>query len=107
MTAGDPADPDVGADAASGVEPAHAPDAPAADPDGLTAVERGILALESRTFRYLGAKEKRIRDELGLTPTQYYVRLNALLEKPDALRAAPALVNRLRARRVSALGEPT
>ncbi|UEJ82108.1 DUF3263 domain-containing protein [Brachybacterium halotolerans subsp. kimchii] len=92
-------------------------DLPAQDPDdlsgvaersgddgstGLTAQERAILAMEERTFRYVGAKERRIREELALTPTAYYVRLNALLDRPEALRAAPALVHRLRARRVSA-----
>lgn len=68
----------------------------------LTAQERAILAMEERTFRYVGAKERRIREELALTPTAYFVRLNALLDRPEALRAAPALVHRLRARRVSA-----
>lgn len=80
-----------------------APTFPSESP--LTVQEQGILAIESRTFRYVGAKEKRIREELGLTPIQYFVRLNALLEKPEALRAAPALVNRLRERRVSARGD--
>lgn len=72
------------------------------DVEELTAQERAILALEARTFRYVGAKERRIREELALTPTAYFVRLNALLDRPEALRAAPALVHRLRARRVSA-----
>lgn len=93
---------------ASSDHPAHDP---AGDPAGsaergestdLTTQERAILAMEERTFRYVGAKERRIREELGLTPTAYFVRLNALLDRPEALRAAPALVHRLRARRVSA-----
>lgn len=70
----------------------------------LTDLERRILDLEALTFRHLGSKERRIREDLGLTPTQYFVRLNALLDKPAALRAAPAVVNRLRARRTSATG---
>lgn len=61
-----------------------------------------ILALEGRTFRYVGAKERAIREQIGLSRTAYYVRLNALLDEPDALRAAPAVVNRLRRRRTSA-----
>lgn len=60
-----------------------------------------ILALEGRTFRYVGAKERAIREELGMPKVAYYVRLNALLDEPDALRAAPAVVNRLRGRRAS------
>lgn len=67
-----------------------------ADSSPLTDTERRILALEARTFRYVGAKERRIREELGLTPTAYFVRLNALLDRPAALQEAPALVNRLR-----------
>lgn len=63
--------------------------------------DRRILALEGRTFRYLGAKESHIREQLGMTPTAYFVRLNALLDEPAALREAPAVVHRLRARRVS------
>lgn len=70
----------------------------------LSDEDRRLLALEGRTFRHLGAKERCIREELGMTPTAYFVRLNALLEEPAALREAPALVHRLRARRTSALG---
>jgi hypothetical protein len=74
----------------------------ASSADGaLTDQDRRILAIESRTFRYVGAKERRIREELGMTPTAYFVRLNALLDEPAALQEAPAVVNRLRARRVS------
>lgn len=73
-----------------------------AGPQGaLTERDRRILALEGRTFRYVGAKERAIREEIGLSKVAYYVRLNALLDEPAALRAAPAVVNRLRARRTS------
>lgn len=73
-------------------------------PDELSDLDLRILALEGRTFAHLGTKENRIREELGLTPVAYYVRLNALLDRPAALRSAPALVNRLRARRTTADG---
>lgn len=69
--------------------------------------DRRILALEGRTFRYVGAKERAIREEIGLSKVAYYVRLNALLDEPAALRAAPAVVNRLRARRTSEDGGAT
>ena len=101
--------------------PADRPDAPDENPvraeapsaatgaaprsDALSDRDRRILALESRTFRYVGAKERRIREELGMTPLAYMVRLNALLDEPAALREAPALVHRLRARRTSSTGE--
>ena len=69
--------------------------------DELSERDRRILALEGRTFRYVGAKERAIREEIGMSKVAYYVRLNALLDEPAALRAAPAVVNRLRARRTS------
>jgi Protein of unknown function (DUF3263) len=68
---------------------------------GLSARDRSILALESRTFRYVGAKERAIREEIGVSKVAYYVRLNSLLDDPAALRAAPVVVNRLRGRRTS------
>lgn len=81
----------------------------AADPDDVAATaltdrDHRILDLESRTFRYVGAKERAIREEIGISRTAYYVRLNALLDEPDALRIAPAMINRLRDRRTSAQG---
>ncbi|MGY5764104.1 DUF3263 domain-containing protein [Brachybacterium sp. DNPG3] len=80
--------------------------APAPGTAELSDRDRRILALEGRTFRYVGTKERAIREEIGLSRTAYYVRLNALLDDPRALREAPAVVNRLRARRVSAEGGP-
>ena len=69
--------------------------------DSLSDRDRRILELESRTFRYVGSKERAIREEIGLSKVAYYVRLNALLDDPAALRAAPSVVNRLRAQRTS------
>jgi len=65
----------------------------------LDDTDRAILEIESRTFRFVGAKERRIRELTGLTPTRYLVRLNQLLEDPAALQHSPALVNRLRSLR--------
>jgi len=73
---------------------------------GLSAQDRRILALEGRTFRYVGAKERAIREELGISKVAYFVRLNALLDEPAALRAAPSLIHRLRGRRTSEDGAP-
>ncbi len=90
-------------DTAVADEPAAAgPDAPLPTaPDGLSDRDRRILELEARTFRYVGSKERAIREEIGLSKVAYYVRLNALLDDPVALRAAPSVVNRLRAQRTS------
>ncbi|MDN5820541.1 MAG: DUF3263 domain-containing protein [Brachybacterium sp.] len=72
--------------------------------DDLSEQDRRILALEGRTFRYVGAKERAIREEVGISKVAYYVRLNTLLDEPAALRAAPAVVHRLRGRRTSDSG---
>lgn len=66
------------------------------DQDGLGARERAILVLERRGFAGPGAKERAIREELGLVPVRYYQLLNALLDDPRALAFDPVTVNRLR-----------
>ena len=65
-------------------------------PDGLTDRERDILELERREWRSPGEKELAVRTELGLSSARYYQVLNALLDSPEALRADPMLVKRLR-----------
>ncbi|MFJ7893941.1 DUF3263 domain-containing protein [Streptomyces anthocyanicus] len=66
------------------------------EPGELAERERSILALERRGFTGPGAKERAIREELGLAPVRYYQLLNALLDDPRALAADPVTVNRLR-----------
>ncbi|MEU6666553.1 DUF3263 domain-containing protein [Streptomyces sp. NPDC046727] len=58
--------------------------------------EKAILALERRGFAGAGAKERAIREELGLAPVRYYQLLNALLDDERALAHDPVTVNRLR-----------
>ncbi|MFF9770564.1 DUF3263 domain-containing protein [Streptomyces sp. NPDC053086] len=58
--------------------------------------EKAILALERRGFPGAGAKERAIREELGLAPIRYYQLLNALLDDERALAHDPVTVNRLR-----------
>ncbi|NEC28266.1 DUF3263 domain-containing protein [Streptomyces sp. SID8111] len=65
-------------------------------PAGLGRRERDILALERRGFPGPGAKERAIRERLGLAPVRYYQLLNALLDDPRALAHDPVTVNRLR-----------
>ncbi|MBQ0913976.1 MULTISPECIES: DUF3263 domain-containing protein [unclassified Streptomyces] len=67
--------------------------------------ELDILALERRSFSGPGAKERVIREELGLAPVRYYQLLNALLDDPRALAADPVTVNRLRRVRESRRSE--
>lgn len=57
--------------------------------------DRAILDFEGERWRYAGNKERVIQDRFGLSPTQYYQRLNRLLDEPEALEQQPALVKRL------------
>ncbi|WP_237241680.1 DUF3263 domain-containing protein [Rothia nasimurium] len=65
----------------------------------LTELERGILDLEKKRFKYQGSKEQAITRTLGLTPVAYYQQLNALIDNPRAIAAEPALTRRLRLKR--------
>lgn len=62
----------------------------------MTDADRQLLDLEARFYRHVGAKESAILDELGISPHRYYLRLNTLLDDPEALAHSPVLVNRLR-----------
>ncbi|MEU1596579.1 DUF3263 domain-containing protein [Streptomyces sp. NPDC005708] len=73
--------------------------------DDLTPREKAILALEGHGFSGPGAKERAIREQLGLAPVRYYQLLNALLDDPRALAHAPVTVNRLRRVRESRRAE--
>ena len=66
------------------------------DGSGLGERERAVLALERRSWPGPGAKERAVRERLGLSPTRYYQLLNALLDDPRALAHDPVTVNRLR-----------
>lgn len=65
----------------------------------LSDQDQAILALEKKWWRYEGAKQQAIRDQLDLTPTRYYHLLNGLLDDPAALAAEPVVVSRLRRQR--------
>ncbi|WP_055567260.1 DUF3263 domain-containing protein [Streptomyces atriruber] len=64
--------------------------------DELSARDRAVLALERRQWTGPGAKERAIREELGMVPVRYYQILNALLDDTRALAHDPITVNRLR-----------
>lgn len=63
---------------------------------GLSERDLAVLAVERRGWPGPGAKERAIRERLGLSPTRYYQLLNALLDDPRALEHDPVTVNRLR-----------
>ncbi|MFJ7043944.1 hypothetical protein CTU88_00755 [Streptomyces sp. JV178] len=64
--------------------------------ESLDTRERAILALERQGWGSPGAKERAIRERLGLAPVRYYQLLNALLDDERALAHDPVTVNRLR-----------
>ncbi|WP_367043242.1 DUF3263 domain-containing protein [Streptomyces sp. Je 1-332] len=83
----DPADPSDPADSSGDAFP----------DTGLSERDRAILALERRDWvTGPGAKERAVREQLGLVPVRYYQLLNALLDDPRALAHDPVTVNRLR-----------
>ncbi|MDV8022324.1 DUF3263 domain-containing protein [Rhodococcus sp. IEGM 1330] len=62
----------------------------------MTPQQAEILQFEKRWYTAPGNKEADIRDQLGLSAVRYYQILAALLDDPDALKADPVLVKRLR-----------
>lgn len=60
-----------------------------------------ILQFERQWWKYAGAKEDTIRELFGMSSTEYYQVLNALIDSPAALEADPMLVKRLRRMRAS------
>lgn len=67
----------------------------------LTERDQAILAFEKQWWRYEGAKQQAIREQLNLSPTRYYQLLNGLLDDPAALSAEPVVVRRLQRQRQS------
>ncbi|MEU5403874.1 DUF3263 domain-containing protein [Streptomyces sp. NPDC005963] len=65
-------------------------------PTELSERDRDVLAMERRSWPGPGAKERAIREDLGISPTRYYQLLNALLDDQRALAHDPITVNRLR-----------
>ncbi|WP_277742059.1 DUF3263 domain-containing protein [Streptomyces sp. LX-29] len=107
MTENQPSEPDrpgtSPGEPRSSDDPGTRPAAPAeedaeggADTGGLSERDRALLAVERRGWPGPGAKERAIRERLGLSPTRYYQLLNALLDDPRALAHDPVTVNRLR-----------
>ncbi len=64
--------------------------------DELSAQDRAILDIAARSWTGPGARERAVRERLGLSPTSYYQQLNALLDDQRALAHDPLTVNRLR-----------
>jgi hypothetical protein len=66
----------------------------------LTELERNVLETAQVTAPTRpGPRERYIRERLDMSPTRYFQLLNALLAKPAAWEAKPALMRLLDARR--------
>lgn len=63
--------------------------------DELTDLDLSILRFEHTRWRYPGAKDDEIRRRFDMSPTRFYQRLNAIIDRPAALIAEPQLVHRL------------
>lgn len=63
---------------------------------GLSDLDRDVLAFERLRWQHAGAKETAVRERFGLSGVRYYQLVNALIDRPDALRHDPQLVMRLR-----------
>ena len=62
----------------------------------LSDLEIRILDFESNWWRFAGAKESAIKELFDVNAPRYYQLLNDLIDREDALTAAPMLVKRLR-----------
>lgn len=62
----------------------------------LTPTEQSILDFERAWWLSPGPKGEAIRARLEMSPSAYYRRLDALIDRPDVLEVDPLLVRRLR-----------
>jgi hypothetical protein len=62
----------------------------------LTDDELAMLDFEAGWWKYAGAKDQAIREKFDLTTTRYYQRLNALINRPEAIQQRPLIVKWLR-----------
>jgi hypothetical protein len=62
----------------------------------LSELELAILDFESHWWRQAGSKAEGVEEKFGISLSEYYQRLNALLDNEIALAHAPLLVKRLR-----------
>ena len=65
-------------------------------PASLSELEARILEFEGTWWKFAGAKESAIKELFDLSAPRYYQLLNDLIDREDALVAAPMLVKRLR-----------
>lgn len=98
-TSGPPEPPEQAAPADRAAQAAPGDQAAQAEAAALPALsdrDRAVLGVERHGWPGPGAKERAIRERLGISPTRYYQLLSALLDDPRALEHDPVTVNRLR-----------
>jgi hypothetical protein len=62
----------------------------------LSDVDRAVLEFEGSWWLHPGPKDRVVRELLGMSATRYYQILRRLVDDPQAERAAPLTVRRLR-----------
>lgn len=55
-----------------------------------------MLDFEAQWWKYEGAKATAIREQFGCGDVAYYLELNALIDRSEAMEYAPLTVKRLR-----------
>jgi len=64
-----------------------------------------LLDFEREWWRHAGSKEAGVKERFGISLSEYYERLNNLIDGEEALAAQPLLVKRLRRLRAQRVGE--
>jgi hypothetical protein len=64
-----------------------------------------LLDFEREWWRHAGSKESVVKENFGISLSEYYERLNHLIDSDEALAAQPLLVKRLRRLRAQRVGE--
>lgn len=62
----------------------------------LTVRDHMALRLASARYKYQGARDTDVLEQLAMTPTIFWRHVNQLLDRPEALAAYPLDVRRLR-----------
>ena len=62
----------------------------------LSDLEVRILDFERQWWKYAGAKDAAIKELFQISAKEYCELLNNLIDRPDAMAAAPLLIKRLR-----------
>lgn len=57
--------------------------------------DKAMLDLAGARYKYAGARDAAIREQFDISPTAFHARVNALLDRPEALAYAPMTVKRL------------